>query len=187
MLPGPLCRRPPKSRGARARKSRGCRKWIWSPTAHKLQATLLSVSGSSRSISSPVGASRVGSFFPKMYRVNTLRMRKRMCVLVSKIKTQELGCFLFRLLARVCVFACLWLRLGLCLHGGASVSLFAWCVPPINCVQESDRREVFRCLYISLLYKEIRSDVQYMLIFPNINLVHRVDLSPTGGTSYSRN
>ena len=41
-----------------------------------------------------------------------------------------LGCFLFRMLARVRVFACLWLRLGLCLHGGASVSLFAWCVPP---------------------------------------------------------
>ena len=53
-----------------------------------------------------------------------------MCVLVSKNKKKELGCFLFRMLARVRVFACLWLRLGLCLHGGASVSLFAWCVPP---------------------------------------------------------
>jgi hypothetical protein len=81
--------------------------------------------------------------------MNNLRMRKRMCVLVSKIKKQELGCLLFRLLARVCVLACLWLRLGLCLHGArvcvlacvwlrlglclhgaAYVPLFAWCVPP---------------------------------------------------------
>ena len=106
--------------------------WRAGPQIAGMQKVDLESDSSSRSISSPVGASRVGSFFPpKMYGVNTLSMRKRMCVFVFFFKKKELGCFLFRLLARVCVFACLWLRLGLCLHGAASVSLFAWCVPPV--------------------------------------------------------
>ena len=52
------------------------------------------------------------------------------CTRLQNKRKQDIGCFLFRLLARVCVFACLWLRLGLCLHGAASVSLSAGCVPP---------------------------------------------------------
>ena len=45
-----------------------------------------------------------------------------------------------------------------------------------------------RCFVVSIfLCFTKKSDVQFMLIFPNINLGHRVDLSTTGGISYSRN